>query len=574
MSMPVTTTAPAARPTSASGGASRSSAGASPFASMLDDALSADRPAGRGPSDRGIEQRTSADDRADRAAERAADHADRAAARAADRADRAADKSERAGQKAAHRAERAAAHAAQRGGRADEHAADPAADEAGDAVVDGDTPVDPAAPVVAADAESTDTVSGLPGAVWALLMGAPVVPADATPEATAPVGGTAAVGAVAAAGVPAAATAPPSAAVAPTPAAPVESLPDAAAPASAPATTPTTTPSAPAAAEAALAGFTVVRAEDLPASAPATGLPAAAAAAVPAATTTTAVSASPAPAATVAPATDVPADAPAPDLPGPAVTSAASGAVAATTSPAPATTGTADAATTSPTSALPTAGIGAAGDAQSSGAGSSSQQGSADGGAAQAASPVVLPGTTAPAVPTVAAVRDADGATGASAAQPVGSQVARQVAVLRGGPDGAHTMTLVLTPDTLGPVEVQVTLQKGAVDLTLRGAHEHGRAALLDALPDLRRDLEAAGLSPSRLEVDRDSGGAWLDRHAAQQQAHQQAMTQQHGSGDRGHQQDRAEGRSRPWVGSADTGTSGPTPSHNRSTSSGVDYRV
>ena len=47
MSMPVTTTAPAARPTSASGGASRSSAGASPFASMLDDALSADRPAGR-----------------------------------------------------------------------------------------------------------------------------------------------------------------------------------------------------------------------------------------------------------------------------------------------------------------------------------------------------------------------------------------------------------------------------------------------------------------------------------------------------------------------------------------------
>ena len=105
MSMPVTTTAPAARPTSASGGASRSSAGASPFASMLDDALSADRPAGRGPSDRGIEQRTSAEDRADRAAERAADHADRAAARAAD-------KSERAGQKAAHRAERAAAHAA------------------------------------------------------------------------------------------------------------------------------------------------------------------------------------------------------------------------------------------------------------------------------------------------------------------------------------------------------------------------------------------------------------------------------------------------------------------------------
>jgi flagellar hook-length control protein FliK len=169
----------------------------------------------------------------------------------------------------------------------------------------------------------------------------------------------------------------------------------------------------------------------------------------------------------------------------------------------------------------------------------------------------------------VAPGADAAGATGADAAQPVSTQVARQVAVLRGGPDGAHTMTLVLTPDTLGPVEVQVTLQKGTVDLTLRGAHEQGRAALLDALPDLRRDLEAAGLSCSSLEVDRDSGGAWLDRHSAQQQA----AAQQQGFGDRG-RQDRGEGRSRPWVGSADTGSSGPTPPPNRSTSSGVDYRV
>ena len=93
-------------------------------------------------------------------------------------------------------------------------------------------------------------------------------------------------------------------------------------------------------------------------------------------------------------------------------------------------------------------------------------------------------------------------------------------------------MTLVLTPDTLGPVEVQVTLQQGAVDLTLRGAHEHGRAALLDALPDLRRDLGGRRPDPSRLEVDRDSGGAWLDRHSAQQQA-----AQQQGFGDRGDRQ-------------------------------------
>ena len=107
-----------------------------------------------------------------------------------------------------------------------------------------------------------------------------------------------------------------------------------------------------------------------------------------------------------------------------------------------------------------------------------------------------------------------------------------------------------------------MTLQQGTVDLTLRGAHEHGRAALLDALPDLRRDLEAAGLTPSRLEVDRDSGGAWLDRHSAQQQAQQQAMAQQQGFGDRGDRQDRAEARSRPWAGPADTGEQRGSPAH------------
>jgi flagellar hook-length control protein FliK len=162
---------------------------------------------------------------------------------------------------------------------------------------------------------------------------------------------------------------------------------------------------------------------------------------------------------------------------------------------------------------------------------------------------------------------DAEGPTGDSAAQPVGTQVARQVAVLRGGPDGAHTMTLVLTPDTLGPVEVQVTLQKGTVDLTLRGAHEQGRAALLDALPDLRRDLEAAGLSCSSLEVDRDSGGSWLDRHSAQQQAAAQQQT----FGDRGGQQAPGDTRSRPWQRTADSSDDRTAPTSNRSTSSGVD---
>ena len=94
------------------------------------------------------------------------------------------------------------------------------------------------------------------------------------------------------------------------------------------------------------------------------------------------------------------------------------------------------------------------------------------------------------------------------------------------------------------------------------------------ALGDAVRDLEAAGLTPSRLEVDSNSGGAWLDRHSAQQQAQQQAMAQQQGFGDRGDRQGRAEARSRSWSGPADTRTDGVTSPTNRSTSSGVDYRV
>jgi flagellar hook-length control protein FliK len=91
----------------------------------------------------------------------------------------------------------------------------------------------------------------------------------------------------------------------------------------------------------------------------------------------------------------------------------------------------------------------------------------------------------------------------------VAGQLAAHVAVLRGRPDGTHTVRVLLHPEDLGPVQVQVTLAAGAVDLTLRTAHEHGRAALHEALPALRRDLEAAGLTCSRLEVDRDASGSW-----------------------------------------------------------------
>ena len=109
-------------------------------------------------------------------------------------------------------------------------------------------------------------------------------------------------------------------------------------------------------------------------------------------------------------------------------------------------------------------------------------------------------------------------------------------------------------------------MSKGSLELTLRGAHEHGRAALLDALPDLRRELEAAGLTCRALEVDRDTGGSLLARRSPPPAAA--------ASGERGGQQDRGDNRSRPWLRPADTTGSGPTPPPSRSTSSGVDVRV
>jgi flagellar hook-length control protein FliK len=207
---------------------------------------------------------------------------------------------------------------------------------------------------------------------------------------------------------------------------------------------------------------------------------------------------------------------------------------------------------------------GTSGEGLSAGAGGTGRDGSGGAPAGTGASQVTGVGPAPASTPAAAAPTAAAAATGDAAALPVGSQVARQVAVLRGGPDGAHTMTLVLTPETLGPVEVQVTVSKGSIDLTLRGASEHGRAALLDSLPDLRRDLESAGLTCSRLEVDRDTGGSWLSQHSAPEQ---QAF------GERAGQQDRGE-RSRPWLRPADTTGSGPTPPSQRSTSSGVDVRV
>jgi flagellar hook-length control protein FliK len=183
-------------------------------------------------------------------------------------------------------------------------------------------------------------------------------------------------------------------------------------------------------------------------------------------------------------------------------------------------------------------------------------------------------GAPLPTVPVVAAAVAAAAAPAAAAPQPVATQLVQHVAVLADGPDGTRSVTVVLHPDSLGPVQVQVTLSQGAIDLTMRGAHEQGRAALMGALPDLRRDLESAGLTCSNIGVATDTGGSWTASNgSAQQQAAQQQAAQQWTGQGRG-RPEWSDGRFRPWSRAADTGDSRPIPRSPRSTSPGVDVRV
>jgi flagellar hook-length control protein FliK len=217
---------------------------------------------------------------------------------------------------------------------------------------------------------------------------------------------------------------------------------------------------------------------------------------------------------------------------------------------------------TTSTTAVPAA----PGDASSGSTGSGADQAPSDGGDA----PTAAPATTTPPAPVAAPVAAPAAATlptapSAPAAQPpVAAQLSQPVAVLASRPDGAHTMTVVHTPDDLGPVQVQVTVSNGSLDLNLTGSHEHGRAALLEALPDLRRDLQSAGLTLSRLDVSRDTSGSFTTQ--------QQAPGQHWGQGS----QQRGDARPAPWLRSTpDPGEGRPARTATSSSASpGVDVRV
>lgn len=133
----------------------------------------------------------------------------------------------------------------------------------------------------------------------------------------------------------------------------------------------------------------------------------------------------------------------------------------------------------------------------------------ATGAASSAAAPAPAAPTTRPAdvVPTQRT---------APAEVPVlATQLGTRLVSLRTAPLGEHVMVLRVEPDSIGPVRVVAHIAKDGVRVELLGVTDGARDALRAALPDLRRDLVAAGL-PSDLALGaRTQDGAAQGRHGA-----------------------------------------------------------
>lgn len=89
-------------------------------------------------------------------------------------------------------------------------------------------------------------------------------------------------------------------------------------------------------------------------------------------------------------------------------------------------------------------------------------------------------------------------------------------------------MTLAVDPENLGPVTVQAHISASGVRVELFAASTDGREALRQILPDLKRDLAAAGLNASLdLSAGSQPGGG---QDAREQTFHGRATTAYPGS--------------------------------------------
>jgi flagellar hook-length control protein FliK len=91
---------------------------------------------------------------------------------------------------------------------------------------------------------------------------------------------------------------------------------------------------------------------------------------------------------------------------------------------------------------------------------------------------------------------------------PLARQVAGPVLALRAGGDGSHQLIVALHPEDLGPVNVHVRIEGDLMTIQLASTSETAHDALRDALPQLRSELQSAGLNSSSVSVDLTGGGS------------------------------------------------------------------
>jgi hypothetical protein len=118
---------------------------------------------------------------------------------------------------------------------------------------------------------------------------------------------------------------------------------------------------------------------------------------------------------------------------------------------------------------------------------------------ADVVTPLAATATTSP----VDAI-EAPSAAAPAAPRPVApphAQIVSHVSPLLQRPDGSYHVSVRLRPEELGGVRIDVHLVDGQVSLQLRADTQVGHEALRTSLPQLRHELEAAGVSPGTLDL-------------------------------------------------------------------------
>lgn len=90
---------------------------------------------------------------------------------------------------------------------------------------------------------------------------------------------------------------------------------------------------------------------------------------------------------------------------------------------------------------------------------------------------------------------------------PVTDQVAAHLSSFRTRADGTYETTVTLTPEELGQVSVRVQVSQGSVSIQALAVQGATADAMRDALPQLRQDLQDAGLDLADSQIDQGSRG-------------------------------------------------------------------